>query len=47
MEDEIGWACGTYGGEEMRTGFEWGNLKERIHFKDLCGGGRIILKWIV
>jgi hypothetical protein len=31
---------------EVHTGFEWGNMKERGHLKDLGVDGRIILKWI-
>jgi hypothetical protein len=29
----MGWSCGT-NGEEIRTGFWWGNLKERDHLED-------------
>jgi hypothetical protein len=32
------------GGEEMYTGFWWGNMKERDYFEDLDADGRIILK---
>lgn len=28
---------------EIRTGFLWGNLKERNHLKDLSLDGRVIL----
>ena len=28
----------------MRTGFWWGNLRERDHFDDLGVDGRILLK---
>ena len=31
----------------MRTGFWWGNLRERVHLEDLGIGGRVILKWIL
>ena len=30
----------------VRTGFWWGNLRERGHFEDLGVNGRIILKYI-
>jgi hypothetical protein len=29
---------------EMRTGFPWGNLRERDYFKYLRAGQRIVLK---
>jgi hypothetical protein len=31
-------------GEEMYTGFWWGNLKKRDYLEDLDADGRIILK---
>jgi hypothetical protein len=31
---------------EARTGFWWGNLRERYHWDDTGVDGRIILKWI-
>jgi hypothetical protein len=31
---------------EACTGFWWGNLRERDHWRDLCVDGRIILRWI-
>jgi hypothetical protein len=34
-----------YGGE-VHIGFWWGNLRERYHFEDPSGDGRIILRWI-
>jgi len=39
-------ACSTHGGiGEVRTGFWWGNLRERNHLED-PGIDRIILRWI-
>jgi hypothetical protein len=32
---------------EVRTGFCWGDLRERDHLEDLSVDGRIILKWIL
>jgi hypothetical protein len=32
--------------QEMPTGFWWGSLRERVHFKDLHVDGRIIFKFI-
>ena len=34
------------GGEEVCTGFWWGNLRERDHWGDPDVDGRIILRWI-
>jgi len=34
------------GGEKVRTGFGWGNLRERDHMEDPGIDGRIILRWI-
>jgi len=31
---------------EVYIGFRCGNLRERYHFEDPCGDGRIILRWI-
>jgi hypothetical protein len=31
---------------EVRTGFWWGNLKERYHLEFSGVDGRIILRWI-
>jgi hypothetical protein len=43
----MGWACREYVERgEAYTGFWWGNLKEREHFKDSGVNGRIILRWI-
>ena len=35
-----------YGGEEVSTGFWWGNLKERDHSEDAGVDGRITLRKI-
>jgi hypothetical protein len=32
--------------EEAYTGFWWGNLRERDHWRDPGVDGRIILRWI-
>jgi hypothetical protein len=42
----IGGACNTFGGEEIYTGFWWGNPKERDHLEDPGVDGRVILRWI-
>ena len=34
-----------YGGEEVHSGFWWGNLRERDHLEDSGIEKRIILKW--
>jgi hypothetical protein len=34
-------------GGEVRGGFCWENLRERVHLKDLRLGGRIILKCVL
>jgi len=31
---------------EVRTGFWWGNLVERVYLENTGVDGRIILKWI-
>jgi hypothetical protein len=31
--NEIGGACGTYGGQEVYIGFWWGDLKEEDHLE--------------
>jgi hypothetical protein len=40
----MGGAYSTYGREDMHTGFDGGNLKERQHLEDLSVDGRIILE---
>ena len=46
-KNEMGGACGTYGGRERcAQGFWWGNLGERDHWGDQDVDGRIILRWI-
>jgi len=40
----MGEASSAYGGEERRTGFGWGNLRERDHLEDSGVDGRIILR---
>jgi len=45
-ENEMGEACGVYGGGGAYTGFWWGNLRERNHLGDSGVDGRIILRWI-
>jgi hypothetical protein len=35
-----------HSGEEVHTGFYWGNLWEGDHLEDPSVGGRITLKWI-
>jgi len=34
------------GGEDVHTGFWWGNLRERHYFEEPGVDGRIILRWI-
>jgi len=46
QKNEMGGACGAYGGGEVCTGFYWGNLMERDHWGDADVDGRIILRWI-
>ena len=41
-KNEMGEDCSTCGGAEVRTGFWWGNLRERDPGID----GKIILRWI-
>jgi hypothetical protein len=43
----MGGTCSSDGGRgEACTGFWWGNLRERDHWKDLGVDGRIILRLI-
>jgi hypothetical protein len=42
MKNEMGVTSGRYWGREVRTGFYWGDLRERGHLKR----PRVILKWI-
>jgi len=45
--NEMGGACGTYGGRgEVYTGFWWGNLREIDHWGDPDVDGGIILRRI-
>jgi hypothetical protein len=34
------------GREEIRTGFWWGSLRERVHLEDPGVNWKIILRWI-
>ena len=46
--NEMGGACGTYGGRERcAQGFGGGDLRERDHWEDQDVDGRIILRWIL
>jgi hypothetical protein len=45
-KNEMGGACGAYGGGGGCTGFWWRNLKERDYCGDPDVDGRIILRWI-
>ena len=40
-------ACVFYVLVELRAGFQWGNLREGDHLKDLGVDGRILLKWVL
>ena len=43
----MGGACSANGGRgEAYTGFWWGNLRERDHWGDPDGDGRIVLRGI-
>jgi len=37
---------GVWGRGDVCTGFWWGNLRERDHWRDPDVDGRIILRWI-
>jgi hypothetical protein len=46
-KNEMGGAYSMYGGgEEMHTGFWWGNVRESNQLEDIGIDGRIKLKWI-
>jgi hypothetical protein len=45
--NEIGGECSIYGGEEVHTGFWWGDLRERDNLEDPGLDGRIILRCII
>jgi len=46
-KNEMGWACGSYGGDERgRIGSWWGNRKGRDRWVDLGVDGWLILGWI-
>jgi hypothetical protein len=45
-KNEMGVACGAYGGGEVCTGCWWGSLRERGHWRDPDVDGKIILKWV-
>jgi hypothetical protein len=42
----MGGAYSTYGEEEKRMEFWWGNMRETDHLGDPGLDGRIILRWI-
>jgi hypothetical protein len=43
MKNEMGGACGTYGGRERCiNGFDWRDLRGRDHWEDLGVDGRIL-----
>jgi hypothetical protein len=45
-KNEMGGTYSMYGGEQVYTGFWWGNIREREHLKEGGVDGRIILSWI-
>jgi hypothetical protein len=48
MKDQMGGACGTYGGEqESSTGFPSVHLREEDRFKNIRINGRILLKLVL
>jgi hypothetical protein len=46
VENEMGRACSTCGGEERCIGGWWGNLRKKDHLEDTGVDGRTILRWI-
>jgi len=42
----MGEECSAYGGGEACTGFWWGDLRERDHWRDPGVDGETILRWI-
>jgi hypothetical protein len=42
----MGVSCSSNWGREVCTGFSWGNLRERAHWRDPGVDERIILRWI-
>jgi hypothetical protein len=46
-ENEMGRACGTYGGGEINTDFWWRNLKERDHLEDLGVDLSMVINYIL
>jgi hypothetical protein len=46
-ENEVGWACGTYGREEICMQVLVGKCRGREHLENLSIGGKIILNWIL
>jgi hypothetical protein len=46
-ENEVGWACGTYGREEKCMQVLVGKFRGSEHLENLSIGGKIILKWIL
>jgi hypothetical protein len=43
----VGKVCSMCGGNEMRIGYQWENMKERGHSEDQDICERIILKWML
>jgi hypothetical protein len=44
---EVGWSCGTYGGEEKCAQVLVGKFRGREHLENVSIDGKIILKWIL
>jgi hypothetical protein len=42
----VSWAGHVWRRGEVRTGFWWGNLRERDHLEGVGVDERIILKWV-